>query len=892
MKHQPPKLARKIFEWYCGHARVDDLLGDIDELFFLNLKNKPAFVSKWIYWKQICSLLFSYAVKRRKNQAQVSAFASSSFSPAMVNSYFKIAARNLYKHRYFSVVNVLGLAVGMSVSLLLIVLYLHVCTYDTFHVNKSEIHRVITTHSNNKGEWQLAAAPFSIADDLEHGFAGVKRIVRIRTGFNADVVASSLDLPMRGLYTDPAYFEVFTFPMISGNPSTALSKPNSVVITESTAKKIFNSADVLGKTFELKNVKRTRDTVAIYEITGVMADPPPNSHMAFEVLVSLSTLQAEQQTYTGDFKNVRSYGNQYVYVLLDDNLVLPKLQARLDELSEASGKRAEAKIKFHLQALADIVPGVDLSSLGGSLGPEWANEGFIVFGVICLMILLPACFNYTNISIARALKRSKEIGLRKTMGGLRNQIFFQFITETILITSVSVLVGLVMFYFVRQEFRDMMISGNALDESMFVNGSALDLSLTWPMAFAFVVFALFTGLVAGFVPALYFAGLSPIQALRNQTHKHSSQGRIRKGLTVFQFALSFCFIIGLIVFSRQYSYNLNYDFGFQRENILNVTLQGVNPEQFRNQFSQLASVQNMSMSSHVLGVSTGVQSAASIDSGDSSDVHQIFADHNYIDVVKLELLTGKNFPNEIWQGEKYMIVNEEFVKRFKLGTPYDALGKLFRIENKELEIIGVLKNFNYRSLRKPIEAFMIRTDPNQYQLANLSVGITDSYKSLSQMENAWKVIEPDKKFEAGFFDDKIRDSYGFYKTFLKLVGYLGILAISISLLGLLGMVVYTSETRTKEVGIRKVMGATTGSITLLLSKDYLTLLMWAAVFAIPVTVWLAGMIFPALQAYHVTLNFWDVLISLAILLTMGLATIVSQTFKTASTNPAETLRTD
>jgi putative ABC transport system permease protein len=891
MNNQPPKLARRIFEWYCGQAKVSDLLGDMDEMFYLNLKTRSAFISKWIYWKQTFSLLFSYAVKRRKNQAQVSGFASSSLSLAILNNYFKIAARNLYKHRYFSVVNVFGLAIGMSVSLLVIVLYLHLCTYDNFHVNKSEIHRVITTHHTSR-EWQLAGAPFSIADDLQQGFTGVKKVTRIRAGFQADAAAGSLDLPLRGFYTDPAFFEVFTFPMTKGNPSTALRKPHSVVITESTAIRIFNSTDVLDKTLELKNTQSTRDSVTLYTITGVLADPPSNSHLAFEALVSLSSLPADQQTYTGDFKSITSYGSQYVYVLVEDNSVLPNLQARLDELAKESGKRTEAKIKFHLQALTDIVPGIDLSTVGGSLGPEWANEGFIIFGVICLMILLPACFNYTNISIARALKRSKEIGLRKTMGGLKNQIFFQFITETVLITSLAVMVGLVLFYFLREEFKSMMVSGSALEPSLMASVNALDLSLTWPMAIAFVLFALFTGLVAGFFPALYFAGLNPIEALRSQTHKHSSQGRIRKGLTVFQFALSFCFIIGLILFSRQYRYNLNYDVGFQRENILDVKLKGVNPEQFRNQFSQLASVQDISMTSHVLGVSTSVQVTTAVDSQDSLEVHQIFADHRYINVVKLELLTGKNFPNEVWQGEKYLIVNEAFVKKFKLGTPYDALGKVFRIENKELEIIGVLKNFNYRSLLKPIEAFMIRMDPGKYQLANLSVNFTDTFEAISQMENAWKVIEPDKKFEAEFFDEKIRDSYAFYKTFLKLVGYLGMLAISISLLGLLGMVVYTSETRTKEVGIRKVMGATTGSITLLLSTDYVKLMMWAAVFAIPITIWLADMIFPQLQEYHVTLNFGDILLSLVILLTMGLATIASQTFKTASANPAETLRTE
>jgi putative ABC transport system permease protein len=881
-QQQPPKFARKIFEWYCGQANVHDLLGDMDELFYLNLKSKSGFVSESIYWKQTFSLLFSYAVKRRKRQAQVSGFAASSLSLAILNNYLKIAARNLYKHKYFSLVNSLGLAIGMSVSLLMIVFYIHVRTFDNFHENKSEIYRVITSHHNTEREWELAAAPFSIAEDLDHGFAGLKKSVRIHSAFSADAVApGSLEIPIRGFYTESVFFEVFTFPLIKGNPSTALSKPNSIVISETTAKKVFNTTDVLGKTFEMRNVLRSKDSTAVYEVTGVLADPPANSHMAFEALVSFSTLPTYFQTYTGEYRHVGSYGQQYTYLLLDDESVIPQLQGRLNELSKEASKRGEAKIKFHLQALTDITPGKDLSTINGSLGPIWDNSGFVVFGVICLLILLPACFNYTNISIARALKRSKEIGLRKAMGGLKSQIFFQFITETVLITSVSLLGGLLMFYIIRQEFQRMM-----------VNGSSLDLSLTWPMVGAFVVFALFTGLVAGFFPALHFAGLNPIQALRNQTHKQSSQGRIRKGLTIFQFALSFCFIIALIVFSRQYRYNLNYDFGFQRENILDVQLQGVKHEQFRNQFSQLAAIQNISMSSHLMGVSASVQLTASIDSRDSFDVYQIFADHNYIKVLKLELIAGKSFPNEVWLREKYIVVNEEFVKQFKLGTPHEALGKVFRMDNKEVEVIGVLKNFNYTSLLRPIEAFMIRMDPTQFQLANLTVSFTDAYSSLSQMETAWKAIEPEKKFEAEFFDEEIRESYDFYETLLKLVGFLGVLAISISLLGLLGMVVYTSETKTKEVGIRKVMGASTRSITLLLSKDYFFLMLWAALFAIPFTVIIADFILSRMQHYHVTLNFWDVLLSLLILLTMGLITIASQTFKTASTNPAETLRSE
>lgn len=880
-QHQPPKLARRLFEWYCGQANVHDLLGDLDELFLLNVKSKSAFAAKWIYWKQVLSLIFSYAIKKRKKHARISEFASSSISFSILNNYFKVASRNLYKHKYFSIVNIVGLAIGMSVSLLFIAFYVHVCTFDDFHANKLGIYRILTSHHDSEREWELASAPFSIADNLDAGFVGVKKTVRITSGFSGEVVSGNLDIPVRGFYTEPSFFDVFSFPLVKGNSGSALVRPNTIVLSESTAKKLYHTTDVLGKAFEMKNVSKWEDSIAVYEITGVMADPPANSHMSFEILASHASLPDDQQTFNGNYKYWHGYGHQYVYVLLSDQSVSDRLSTYLKDFSKEASKKAEAKVDFHLQPLTEITPGKDLTALTGGLGPQWDKTGLTVFGIICLFILLPACFNYTNISIARALKRSKEIGLRKTMGGLNTQIFLQFITETVVITSIALVGGLLIFYFIRGEFQSMMVSG-----------SMLDLSFTWPMAIAFTLFALFTGFVAGFFPALHFAGLNPIQALRNQLTKQSAKGRIRKGLIVFQFALSFCFIIALVVFGRQYRYSLNYDFGFHHENILDVKLQDVKPDQFRSEFSKLSSVQKMSMSSGVMGTSSWIESAISVDSNDSLDVYQTFADEHYIDVLKLNLIAGRNFPEEKWQREKYIIINEEFIKQFKLGSAFEALGKVFRVDNNDLEVIGVLKDFNYTKLNRPIEAFMIRMNPEKFAIANLSVSFTDVYSSLAQMESAWKIIEPEKKFEARFFDDEIREAYDEYEILLKLVGFLGLLAISISLLGLLGMVVYTSETKTKEVGIRKVMGASTRSITLLLSKDYFLLMMWAALFAIPVSVLVADFTLPNMQHYHITLNFWDILLSLVILLALGLATIASQTFKTASTNPADTLRAE
>ncbi len=868
---QPPKLARKLFEWYCGQAKVNDLLGDLDELFYLNLKDKSVFATKWLYWKQVLSLMFSYAVRRRKQQVNISDLSSSSFSMAILNNYFKIAARNLYKHKYFSIVNAVGLAIGMSVSLLLITLYFYVSTFDNFHSRKENIYRVITTHRTADREFELALAPFSVADKLSSDFVGVEKSVRINSSFSTEVVSGNFNIPLQGYYTEPSFLQVFNYPLISGNPLTALQKPNSILLTESAARKVFNTADVLGRTFEAKGQGN-------FEVAGVLADPPKNGHMVFEALVSHSTLPAAEQTYSGDFKDWKEYGRQYVYIRVKDESVTPNLEKYLAKLSADASKRAEAKINFHLQALGDINPGRDLWV---GLGQQWDMTGLIVFGVICLLILLPACFNYANISIARALKRSKEIGLRKTMGGLKNQIFFQFITETVVITFIALLGAFVIFYFIRAEFQSMMVSG-----------SMLDLSLTWQVSLAFLLFGLLTGLLAGFFPAMHFAGLNPIQALKNQGGKHSSKNRIRKGLTIFQFSLSLCFIITLILFSRQYHYSVNFDFGFQREGIVDVTLQDVKPERFRNEFSKLASVKEMSMASHILGVSVASGQVISIDKNDSMSVAHLFIDQHYLDIFNLTLLAGKNFPNENWQREKYIIVNEEFVKDFNLGTPNEAIGKLFQLEGNDVEIIGVIQNFNYIRISQKIGRFLFRMNPERFTVANLNVTFTDTYGSLEQMESSWKTLEPERKFEARFFDDEIRESYDFYENLLKLVGFLGLLALSISLLGLLGMVVYTSETKTKEVGIRKVMGASTPSIVLLLSKEYLILMLWATLFAIPVTLLVSDKLLAAMQHYHVTLSFWDILLSLAILMGLGLATIASQTFKTASTNPAETLRAE
>jgi putative ABC transport system permease protein len=863
MSMQPPKLPRKIFEWFAGNAFVDDLIGDLDELYPINVKSKSAFTAKWLYWKAILSLVFSYALRKRKQKAKFGMYSSSVFSFAMLQSYFKVAARSLYQHKYFSILNALGLAIGMSVSLLLIVMYSYISSYDNFHENIDRIYTVSSLRTEGIESYELSSAPVALADKLKSEFAGAQEVVRIRSTFADNAVLDRENIAVRGYYADANFFSVFTFPLISGHASSALNKPNSIVLTEKIAQKLFSSTDVLGKTISFQGLGE-------FEITGVMQDYPKNTHFRFDVLASYSSLPVQQlsneETWT-------QFNNQYVYVLLNEQTSRTQLNAYLEQTAAKTFAQTTIKVLFDAKTPNEAVT----SENRNAIGPQWETSGFIVFGVISLLILLPACFNYTNISIARALKRSKEIGLRKTLGGMKGQIFAQFVTETILITLVSLVGAFGILLLIRPEF-----------QSMMVEASALDLSITPKIALWFLFFAVATGLVAGAFPALYFAGLNPIQALKSKAGNRAQGMWVRKGLTIFQFALSFCFILSLIVFGRQYHTVLNFDFGFQKENIVNVTLQHAKPELVKAEFAKLSGVRSVSMSSALPGLS-GERAWVHTET-DSLETSQLFVDENFLETFQFTLIGGKNFP--AFSGEEhFVIVNEQFLINSKISVS-EATNKMITIEGKDLIILGVVKNFTYAAPQLPIGNFIFRMNPKRYAFANVVVNASNPYNLFSAMEMKWKELADREPLEASFFESQLNESFNVYRLLLKMAGFLGLLAISISILGLLGMVVYTAETRLKEMSIRKVLGASATGITLLLSKDYLKLMAWAIGFGLILSIGIYEVVFTHIPDYNASLTWIDIVLGVLVLLVLSLLTITSQTYKTASANPADVLRAE
>jgi ABC-type antimicrobial peptide transport system permease subunit len=860
----PPGFASKLFNWYCGIAKVEDLEGDIDELFYLNVKRKGTFLARVIYVKQVAALIFSYAVRKRKRDAAVPALSFNSNLP-MLKNYFKVSIRNLAQQRYFTVINIGGLAIGMSICLLFITLFISVTDYDEFHTNKNEIYRIITTDGQDNAR---ASAPEALALQLKAEYPGINEIIRIGRYLFTSEPQEKQEVYIQGYFVDPAFLKVFTFPLLHGD-MRALEQPRTIFLTERAAHKVFGDEDPMGKVIKM-------GAHGDFEIKGIIKNYPSNSHLSFEALASYSTLDAIK-TDVPVAKQWSEFNNHYVYMHIGKEANVAKLQAYIDNVANEVYKNTDYKASFQIQALPDITPGPELDN---QIGPQWSYLSFGIAAGLGLLILLPACFNYTNISIARSLKRSKEIGIRKTMGGVRGQIFFQFITETVIVTLLSLAGGCLIFFVIRGEF-----------QSMMVHAAALDLSLTAERVLWFIVFALVTGLIAGVFPAWYFSKLNPIEAMKNSSGIRLLSGeKVRKGLTVFQFALCLTFILSLIVFNKQYRYAMNFDLGFHKDNIVDVSLQQVNPDVFANEFTRLPAVQSLSMSSGIMGHGVPGSWGRLESKADSSMLHYMFVDGNFISNLGLKLKGGRTFfPDE--SANRTIIVNETFLKRFNFNGPSEAIGERIELEQSSYEIVGVIADFHFWQLHAPVAPFCFRYDKDKFRYANIKIASSDIQQTFIDMEKKWNTIADGRVFTAEFLEKETAGAFSNYQTLLKIFGFLGLLAISISCLGLLGMVVYTAERKTKEVGIRKVMGASTWNVTYLLAKGYLKLMLIASVFSIPVALLLDKML-TGFAHYRIEITVFDVLLGMLLMLLLGVGTMVSQTLKTANANPAQTLRSE
>ncbi len=804
----------------------------------------------------------------------------------MIGNYIKTSGRNLMRNKLFSSINIVGLAISMSVGLLLIAFILDLYSYDTFHKNSDRIYRITNvTTFNNEQDGKFATTSIRAGKFIREKVTGIEEVAIVRNDFSQDAKVGDHILPVKGFWAEPSLFRIFTFPMLEGNPDTALKDPYSIVLTETAAKKLFGNESALGKAilFDSSN----------YRVTGVMKDVPFFSHINFEALVSFSTAE---QLYKDDtsFEAWTNMSSNYVYVLKRENADMASIRSQLDALAREENRADEStEIRLELLPLHKIVVGEDLISMG-PVGPHIPPVVLWILGGLALIVILSACFNYTILTIARAMRRFKEVGLRKAIGAGKSQIRQQFLAEAIIISLVALLFSFAIFLVLRPQLINMAPEMQHL----------VKLELSPSMVAVFIVFSVTVGVIAGFMPAIFFSKVSAINALgKVSSMKVFKHVPLKRALVVIQYTLTLIFITTTAVGYVQYKNILAFDLGFNTENILNINMEGNKPVGLLNELSGMPEVTALSRSMIITSVGNAWGGDMKYkDPRDSALVLTNNVDENYLSLHGYKLLAGGNFiarPTTA-KAASEVIVNEQVLKRLNIGNgdPEKAIGEEITFSNfkeygHKMTIIGVMKDFHYGKVQDLIKpaAFMFWT-PEDRAIINAKIQSTDMPATMAKIESIWKKIDPVHPFEAKFYDEEIEDAYSELSTMIKIIGFLSFLAISIASMGLFGMVAFTTETRLKEISIRKVLGANSGNLIYLLSRGFLVLLSISALIALPITYLFFENVVLTRFPYHTPVQVPELFVGLLAVLLIAFLMIGSQTIKAANSNPAKILKSE
>jgi ABC-type antimicrobial peptide transport system permease subunit len=867
----PPRLANKFLEWYCRPEILEDLQGDLYEHFDRNIIKKGYRKARAIYWLDVLKFFRLYTIKKLNIFNNITTF-------IMFKNYFKISVRSISRNKLFSAINVIGLAISMSIGLLMIVFISEIFSFDKFHKDGDRIYRVNNIYKEQQEDPTLFGTTSIIMNDrIKENIPGIESQVLMTRNFGGDAKIDDKIIPIRGFWASEGFNDVFSFEILQGNPKTMLTKPNSVVLTDETAQKLFGDSDPLNQTFIIGDND-------IYTVTGVIKKPPYNSHFTFQALASYSTYIIKNgQGESGErwFSAWNNMWMNYVYVKLQPNTKAQDINQRLVALGEKESEKSERfTITAELQPLYGMMAGPQLSNnIGSSIGGEivW------ILGALTIVVLLSAGFNYTNLSIARSLKRAKEVGVRKVVGATKRQIFNQFITESTIISIIALFIAYILFMVIKPHFL-------GLDPSI---EQSLRLEMNPQLFIYFIGFSLLVGILAGFFPALFLSKLQAIQALKNSgSTKLFSKVNVRKVLIVVQFTLSMAFIISASIAYTQFKYALGFDLGFKTENVLNVELQENDWQKVQTAFEAIPEIESISKSAMI----TSIGNTYLVDMKYENDSIELFyntIDEHYIDLMNHDIIAGSNFSEKSVQSEESeIILNEQALRRFNIGTPNEAIGKQVSLEDETVTIIGIVRDFHYDRLDQGIKSFGFRNNYGSFYFANLKINSTDLPSTMVKIENAWSEVDPIHEFRSKFYDENIEEAYSQYVVMGTIVGFLAVLTISIAALGLLGMAVYTAETRMKEISIRKVLGATEGSLIGLLTRGFMLLLAISASLAIPLTYFFFEQNILEGIENRAPIGPLELLTGVIIIFSIGLLTIGSQVRKAARANPATTLRSE
>lgn len=798
----------------------------------------------------------------------------------MIKSYLKIALRSLLKNRLTTFINVFGLGLSMSVGLMILIRTLDAFSFDKFHPSPENTYRIISEYNKKNGDkWQMASSPLPLASSLGEDQTTVKKVVNIYPVLSGKADVNGKEMYINGAFTEPSFFSIFGFSLLAGNTATALKEPNSIIISNETAQKFFGTTNVIGEVITFENGQS-------FIIKGVLDTPPGKSHVNYDAYASYSSVSQMESNKILPEKSTDwfAFNTAYTYVLLNKNATTGALQSKLNATASGLNKmNKDGETRFHLQRLDRISPGADYLSNEIAMGTSWTKI-YVEVG-IAFLILLAACFNYTNLTVARALTRAKEVGIRKIVGAKRSQVFVQYIFESILLSFAALgFAWMVLSFIVRYApFND---GYEFIPSSFHYNFSFI----TWT-----IVYALFAALLAGAAPAWILSAFKPLRVLKSlSTAKILGKVSVQKTLIAFQYTLSLVVIIFLFVFYKQFSFMSNVNPGFKRENVLVVPLNGLDEDITAQQIRGISGIKSVSATSanftqHFSGMNMPVWIN---DKKDVFGLNYYYADANFILNMHFSFEAGENFQaNASDDKEEYILLNEKAAHAFGFADAPKAVGeKIWMNDSTQLEIAGVLKDFTYKGAGQPIDPLAFRTKKGVY--THLYAETIGSNKTAVQerVKAALNELHPGQAITVSWLADDLDKSNSQTAT-ISLLGFLGFIALVVATLGLLGLVVYTVEVKSKEINVRKVIGANKFQLIRILSKGFVKILFIAGLIAMPMG-WLLSMMF--LQNFPIKTDFGilHVLMCFLFLLGIGLFTIISQTYRAAIASPIESLRTE
>lgn len=803
----------------------------------------------------------------------------------MLRNYINVAIRNILKHKFFSFINIIGMTIGITACLLIVIYISDELSYDKFHANADRIYHV-ALHGRIAGQdINTSTTCPPMAQALVADIPEVEAATRLRQMYGVAVKNQEKVFSEDNVFlADSNFFEFFSFKLLSGNVHTVLQEPNSVVITEDMAKKYFAADNPVGKLLVIGNDNKT------YKVTGVAENPPYNSHFRFNMLLSaVSDESMRSQVWVNNF--------MYTYYMLKPNTTASQVDSKFISLVEkyvgpeierflqTSLKELKAKgddYGFYSTALTDIHL---YATTNDSITPR-GNIGYIYFfAAIGVFIIAIACINFMNLATARSAGRAKEVGLRKTLGSLRAQMIFQFLAESWLYSLVAVMLAVAACYYLLPKFN-------------LLSGKELTMAIVGTPQFIAGLFVLIigVGLIAGSYPAFYLTSFNAVEVLKGKVRAGMKSKGIRSTLVVFQFGLSIFLIIFTLVVYQQINFMQDAHLGMDKNNVLVVqgaNRLGTNKEAFRNSLSQLEGIEKLSYTNNVFpGVNnTTVFRAAGSDQDHIMGLY--YADYDHQQVIRFELKEGRYFSHEFPADSMAIVLNEAAVKELGFTNPIGEEVVFFGGGNvKEaprLKVVGVLKDFNFESFTAQVRPLALMLTTNDRTLLVRYSG--NPRDAVSHVEKLWKQLAPSEPLQYSFLDDNFDELFRAEQRMGDIFTVFSGLAIFIASLGLFALAAFTSEQRSKEIGIRKVMGASVFGITMLLSKEFMRLVLFAFVPAAAAgwfvsNRWLEGF------AYRIDVNPWTIFLSGFAALVLAWLTVSYQSIRAASTSPAITLRSE